>query len=22
MLVSWPPDGRSVAYARDGNLWV
>jgi len=22
MAVSWPPDGRGVAYARDGNLWV
>ena len=20
--VSWPPDGRGVAYASDGNLWV
>jgi serine/threonine protein kinase len=22
MAVSWAPDGRGVAYARDGNLWV
>jgi Tol biopolymer transport system component len=22
MAVSWPPDGRGVAYVRDGNLWV
>jgi hypothetical protein len=22
MAVSWTPDGRGVAYARDGNLWV
>jgi Tol biopolymer transport system component len=21
-MVSWPPDGRGVAYASDGNLWV
>ena len=20
--VSWPPDGRDVAYASDGNLWL
>ena len=20
--VSWTPDGRGVAYAKDGNLWV
>jgi Tol biopolymer transport system component len=20
--VAWPPDGRGVAYSRDGNLWV
>jgi Tol biopolymer transport system component len=22
MAVSWTPDGRGVAYANDGNLWV
>jgi Tol biopolymer transport system component len=21
-LIAWLPDGRGVAYARDGNLWV